>query len=109
MIYEHRTYYIPPRKMDAIVSRFRDHTMTLFNKHGIKVVGFWTTELGDRSNGELVYICAFEDLNARDAAWNAFRADPVWAEVVRRTEADGPIVSQVNVKIMLPSDFSPLP
>ena len=108
MIYEHRTYVIPPGKMDAILARFRQHTMPLFEKHGIDVAGFWTTHIGDRSNGELVYICAFEDLSAREAAWTAFRADPAWSKVRRRSEADGPIVSQVDVKILLPTDFSPM-
>ena len=108
MIYEHRTYIIPPGKMDAILARFRDDTFLLFEKHGIQVVGFWTTDIGERSNGELIYICAYDDLSARQEAWDAFRSDPEWIAVRKRTEANGPIVAQVDVKILAATDFSPL-
>ena len=50
MIYEHRTYVIPPGKMDAILARFRDDTFRLFEKHGIGVVGFWTTDIGEEGD-----------------------------------------------------------
>ena len=109
MVYEHRTYIIPPGRMHDILARFRDHTMALFERHGIEVVGFWVTDIGERSYGELVYICRFSDLNARQAAWEAFRADPEWVEVKARTEANGPIVARVDVKILQATDFSPMP
>lgn len=108
MIFEHRTYIIPPGKMDATLARFRDHAMRLLKKHGIEVVGFWVTDIGDRSNGELVYLCRFPDLNTRQAAWAAFRADPEWQEARRRSEVDGPIVARVDVKVIAATDFSPM-
>ena len=64
--------------MDAILARFRDHTMDLFKKHGIEVVGFWVTDIGERSYGELVYLVVWSDLNAREAGWTAFRNDADW-------------------------------
>lgn len=94
--------------MGAILARFRDHTMDLFKRHGIDVVGFWTTDIGERSNGELVYIVAWSDLNARDVAWTAFRNDADWTAARAESERDGPIVAQVDVKILDPVDFSPL-
>ncbi|GIX08256.1 MAG: NIPSNAP family protein [Candidatus Poribacteria bacterium] len=108
MIYEHRTYVIPPGRMGEILARFRDHTMRLFQRHGIEVVGFWVTDIGPRSYGELVYLCRFSDLNARQEAWERFRNDPEWIEVKQRTEANGPIVERVEVKILVPTDFSPM-
>ena len=108
MIFEQRTYLILPRRMEAVLARFRDHSMALLKKHGIEVVGFWTTHLGDRANAELMYICAYEDLNAREAAWASFQADPEWREAARQSELDGPIVAQVNIKILKATDFSPI-
>ncbi|MAF10074.1 NIPSNAP family protein [Candidatus Poribacteria bacterium] len=108
MVYEHRTYIIPPGKMDAILARFRDHTMGLFERHGIEVVGFWVTDIGERSYGELVYLTAWPDLNAREAGWTAFRQDADWIAARAESERDGPIVAQVDVKILDPVDFSPL-
>ncbi len=108
MVYEHRTYIIPPGKMDAILARFRDHTMDLFERHGIEVVGFWVTDIGERSYGELVYLTAWPDLSARQAGWTAFRQDADWIAARVESERDGPIVAQVDVKILDPVDFSPL-
>ncbi len=106
MIYEYRAYYAMPGKKKAVVDRFANWTMRIFERHGIQVVGFWDSEVGE--NNELIYICAFEDLNHRMAAWAAFRADPEWQEAVRITEASGPIVERVVNKILNPTSFSPL-
>ncbi|MBM3458158.1 MAG: NIPSNAP family protein [Armatimonadetes bacterium] len=106
MIYEYRAYYAMPGKRKNVLDRFANHTMALFERHGIRAIGFWESEVGD--NTELIYICQYDDLNHRSAAWADFRADPEWQEVVRRTEADGPIVARVINKILTPASFSPL-
>jgi len=108
LIYEERIYTIAPGKMPAILKRFGEHTMSLFQRHGIQVVGFWVTDIGEHSHSELVYICAYSDLNARQAAWESFRTDPQWIEARRVSEADGPLVTNVAVKILEPTDFSPV-
>jgi hypothetical protein len=106
MIYEYRAYYIVPGRMPDIQRRFADVTMGLFKKHGIMVVGFWETVIGE--SNELVYICAYEDLGQRERAWKAFMADPDWQAAKARTEADGPLVERVVNKIWRPTAFSPL-
>lgn len=108
MIYEERIYTVAPGKLSNILGRFRETAMRLLKKHGIEVVGFWVTDIGEHSNSELVYLCAYSDLNARQAAWASFRQDPEWIEARRVTEADGPIVLNVAVKILTPTDFSPM-
>src|SRR5262245_46600564 len=40
-VYELRTYYAPAGKLDALHARFRDHTLKLFEKHGMTNVGYW--------------------------------------------------------------------
>lgn len=107
MIYELRTYTANPGKMPALQARFRDHTLAIFEQHGIKNVGYWTNSVGGRSD-ELVYIVAFEDMAQRDRAWAAFRDDPEWAKVRAQSEADGPLVHHIENRILQPTDYSPL-
>ncbi len=107
MIYELRTYTANPGKMPAMQARFRDHTLAIFERHGIKNIGYWTNSIGGRSD-ELVYIVAFEDMAQRDRAWAAFRDDPEWAKVRAESEADGPLVHHIENRILQPTDYSPL-
>ena len=106
MIHELRIYTAHPGKLGPLLSRFRDHTCGLFEKHGIKVVGFWETVIGE--SNELVYICAFDDLAHRTKAWAAFQADPDWQAARKASEANGPLLERVVNKIWRPTAFSPL-
>lgn len=107
MIHELRIYTAAPGKMPDLLARFRDHTMDLFEKHGITNVGYWLNSIGGR-NDELWYMLAFESLAQREQAWAAFVADPEWAKVRAESEADGPLLSHLENRIMNPTDFSPL-
>ena len=84
MIYELRIYECFAGKLPNLNARFANHTMELFEKHGIRNVGYWTHDVGPNSN-ELVYLVAFEDANQRAEAWASFRADPEWQEVFSRS------------------------
>ena len=106
MIYEYRAYYPMPGKMPALHERFSTVTMALFKRHGMQVVGFWETEIGE--SNELVYILAFEDLAHREQAWQAFFADPEWQEAKRVSEAQGPLVERIVNKIWKPTRYSPI-
>jgi len=83
VIYELRIYSCFSGRLPALHKRFQDHTVKLFEKHGIKNIGYWTTEVGD-SNHELTYLVAFEDANQRQEAWASFH----YAELL--LERDGP-------------------
>lgn len=106
MIYEYRAYHVMPGRLPDILKRFNDVTMTLFRKHGISVVGFWQTVVGE--SNELVYICAFDDLAHRQRAWDSFMADPEWQATRAKSEANGPLVARIVNKIWRPTPFSPL-
>ncbi len=106
MIYEYRAYYVMPGRMPDIQKRFAEITLNLFKKHGIRVVGFWETVVGE--SNELVYICAYDDLAHRQRAWSAFMADPEWQAARKVTEANGPLVERVVNKIWKPTNFSPM-
>ena len=107
MIYELRVYYSETEKLPALLDRFRNHTCKLFEKHGIKNVGYWTNAMGGGSN-ELRYLLAYEDMNQREAAWAAFAADPEWQKARAESHKDGPLVHHFENRFLRPTDFSPL-
>ena len=105
MIYELRVYKCMPGRLPALLNRFANTTLKLWDKHGIKQAGFWTTLVGE-SNQELYYLLAWESLADRDKKWNAFQADPEWLAKRAETEKDGPIVANVANQLLTPAAFS---
>ena len=105
MIYETRVYRCIPGRLPALLNRFANTTLKLWDKHGIKQVGFFTTLVGE-SNHELTYLLAWESLADRDKKWNAFQADPEWLAKRAETEKDGPIVANVANQLLTPTAFS---
>ena len=108
MIYELRTYQVVPGRMKELNDRFANITVRLFEKHGMKVVGFWETAIGEATTTELIYMLAFEDLGHYQRALDAFIADPEWQEAKQRTEVNGPLVNVAGSKIIEPTDYSPM-
>ena len=107
VVYELRTYTMAPGRLDAINARFRDHTMRLFEKHGIKNIAYWVPTDEPLSKNTLVYIIEHNSRDAAKKAWDAFRVDPEWKKVKAESEKDGPIVTSVKSVYMSPTDYSP--
>ena len=107
LLYEYRVYEAMPGKLVELHARFRDHTLELFEKHGIRNVGYWTVDVGD-ANDRLIYIVAFEDAADRERAWASFGADPEWHSVVAESEANGKLVARILNSTLTPTDYSPL-
>lgn len=106
-VFELRTYYTLPGRLDALNARFRDHTCALFQKHGMELVGFWTPQ--DEKDGKsntLVYLLAFPSREAAAASWKAFGADPEWKAAREASEKDGKIVEKVTSVFLSPTDYS---
>jgi hypothetical protein len=106
VIYELRSYEVVPGRMPAMHARFQNHTLGLFRKHGIGVVGFWEAIVG--TTNVLHYVLQFDDLAHREKAWNAFMADPDWQRVRAESEKDGPIVARVRNELWRPTPYSPM-
>ena len=87
MVYELRTYTAHEGRLDAMNARFRNHTLRLFEKHGMTNVGYWTPQDATLSENTLIYIVAHPSREAAQQAWDAFRADPEWLTVRAESEA----------------------
>jgi hypothetical protein len=108
-VFELRTYYAEPGKLDALHARFRDHTLGLFERHAITVIGFWVAYDDEhRPTETLVYLLAFDSKDAADAAWASFRKDPDWIEARGASEVDGPLVARIESVFVAPTDYSPI-
>ena len=105
-IFEMRTYTAHPGRLDALNARFRDHTTRIFEKHGMTNVGYWTPQEAPLAENTLVYILAHDSREAGQASWDAFRADPEWAQVSEESQRDGRIVESVDVLWLEATDYS---
>ena len=105
MIYEMRVYRCIPGRLPALLKRFETITMKLWEKHGIRQAGFFTTVIGE-SNQELTYFLAWESLADREKKWAAFQADPDWIAGRAKSEEDGQIIDNIVSQLLVPTAFS---
>jgi hypothetical protein len=103
--YEMRRYHAAPGKLDALLSRFRDHTCGLLAKHGMTQIGYWVPV--DNPGQLLICLLAYPDRCARVAAWRGFLADPEWTKAQAASEVDGKLVAKVDEWFLSATDFSP--
>ena len=105
MIYEMRSYRAMPGRMPDLIKRFDTITLKLFDKHGIRQAGFWTTEVGE-SNHNLIYPVAYESMADREKKWAAFQTDPDWLAGRAKSEEDGQIIDNIVSQLLVPTGFS---
>ena len=105
MIYELRVYHCVPGRLPDLIKRFDTITLKLWEKHGIRQAGFWTTLVGE-SNQDLTYFLQWESLAERETKFTAFGADPEWLKARAQTEANGPIVASITNTLLAPTSFS---
>lgn len=107
-VYELRTYTCYEGKLEALKTRFRDHTLQIFKRHHMESIGYWIPQDAERSKTTLIYILAHPSLAEAQKNWEAFRADPEWLKVQAESEASGPILLKTESVFMTPADFSRL-
>lgn len=106
-VYELRVYHVAPGKIGELLARFRDHTIDLFTRHGMKLIAFWTpVDEGQKSN-TLVYILQHPSREAATANWKSFQEDPEWKSVRDKSEANGKLAEKIDSTYMALTDFSP--
>ena len=106
VLYEWRVYKVVPGRMGALNDRFQDTTLRLFEKHGIKAVGFWEAVIG--ATNVLYYMLAWENMTHREKAWNSFQSDPEWIKARQDSEKNGPLVERILNTLLKPTPYSPL-
>ena len=104
-IYELRTYTSHEGRLGDVVNRFRDHTMRIFEKHGMVSVGYWIPK---ETPNTLIYVLSHPNREAATRNRDEFRNDPEWKTARAASEANGPIVLKTQSVFMEPTAFSPL-
>lgn len=107
-VFELRTYTCYEGKLPDLLARFRNHTMQIFEKHGMTNIGYWVPQDSPLSQNTLIYMLAHPSREAAKKNWDAFRNDPEWQKVQKESEANGKIVSKMESVFMDPTDFSPI-
>lgn len=109
-VYELRTYTTEEGRLPALHARFKDHTLKLFEKHGMKNVVYFTPidKDGKPVGNKLVYLLAHKSLEVRTASFGAFGKDPEWIAARNASEKDGKIVAKVDYEFFTPTDYSPM-
>lgn len=107
-VFELRTYTAAESRLDALHQRFRDHTIRIFEKHGMTSIGYWVPQDPELSEHTLIYVLAHPSREAAEENWAAFLDDPEWQQVARESQRDGRIVQQVESVFMDPTDYSRL-
>ena len=103
-VFEMRIYYTEPGRLDALIERFQKHTTKIFKKHGMENIGYWVPISNEKN--QLIYVLAYPNMEAREASWKAFGADPKWKKVQTKSELSGKIVNKVESVFMKATDFS---
>ena len=108
--YEMRTYYAAPGKLQELHARFRNHTVKLFEKHGMTNIGYWVPMDKEKgADNTLIYILAYPSREASEKSWKAFKADPDWQAAAKASEVNGKLVEKVDSVFLEETDYSPMP
>ena len=106
-VYELRIYHAAPGMLDTLIARFRDNTMKIFTKHGMKSVAYWTALDEPAKSTTLFYILEHPSRDAATANWKTFQDDPEWKSVKEKSEANGKLVEKIDSTFLSLTDFSP--
>jgi NIPSNAP len=107
-VFEIRTYYTLPGRLDALHKRFRDHTRRVFEKHGMTNVGYWVPQDSPAHENTLIYVISHASREQAKANWAAFIADPEWKKIAEESQKDGKIVEKIDSVFVDATDYSPI-
>ena len=107
-VFELRTYITPEGKLDDLNARFRNHTLKIFEKHGMKNVVYGVPSEGPTSKNTLIYLLQHDSRAAADASWAKFRTDPDWVKARTASEVNGKLTTKVESVFLEPTDYSPM-
>ena len=108
-VFELRTYTTLEGRLPNLHARFKNHTLKLFEKHGMKNVMYWTPTDEKTANNTLIYVLWHASPEAAKKSWDGFRNDPDWHKARDESEKDGKIVAKVEAVYMKATEYSPKP
>jgi NIPSNAP len=106
-VFELRVYHVAPGKLGDLLSRFREHTIQIFDRHGMKSVAYWTPLDEPEKSDTLIYILQHPSREAAATNWKSFQDDPEWKSVKEKSEANGKLVEKVDSTFLALTNFSP--
>jgi hypothetical protein len=107
-VFEIRTYHTLPGRLEALQQRFRNHTLRIFEKHGMTNVGYWVPQDSPAKESTLIYVISHASREQAKANWAAFIADPEWKKVAEDSQKDGKIIDRIESVFMDATDYSPI-
>jgi NIPSNAP len=108
-LFELRVYHSPTfRQLKALHERFAGPEIKIFHRVGIQPLLYSSTLVG-QNLPNLTYLIPFDDLAAREKAWNAFNADPEWIKVRKESiDRGGQISSVIQISLWKATVYSPV-
>jgi hypothetical protein len=108
-VFELRQYHSPTwAQLQALHERFAGPEIKIFHRVGVHPV-FYTSTLIGPNLPNLTYLIPFENLDAREKAWNAFGADPEWIKVRKESiDKHGQISSIIQISLYKATPYSPV-
>lgn len=104
-VFELRIYKAAEGKLGKLDARFRDHTIRLFERHGMKSVAYWHPTDKPDSNNSLIYIIKHDSGDAAKKSWPAFLADSDWKKAARASGV-GRLANPPKSTFMKATDYS---
>ena len=105
-VFELRTYTTHQGRLYALHTRFTNHTIGLFERHGMTNIGFFVPQDDPLAENTLIYVLAHDSREAAKASWAAFLADPEWQAAYQASISDGPIIDKLESVYMDATDYS---
>lgn len=105
-IYELRTYTTHEGRLAELLARFENHTVALFEKHGIRNIAYWVPQDAELSENTLIYIIAHPDRESAAANWDVFRSDPDWIQATAASRENGALVKDIVSIFMTTTPWS---
>jgi hypothetical protein len=107
-VFEIRTYTAPEGKLGELHARFRNHTLRIFEKHGMKNIVYFAPQDAPLSQNTLIYVLAHSSREAAKKSWADFAADPEWQKVAAESQVNGRLTTKVESVFADATDYSPM-
>jgi hypothetical protein len=105
-IFELRTYHCQPNKLPNLITRFRDHTLKIFDSHGMQNIEYWVSDEPTGKQPDLIYLLGHKNMDAAKQSWAGFLMDPEWIKARDASEKDGKILVGLESVYLKPLPFS---